>query len=128
LPFELARTHLCIGERLRRSRRRADARTHLALAHTTFVALGSDHWATRAARELQATGVPGAGDRADAGGEPLTAREREVCMLVAAGATNREAAAALYMSQRTHGTLDGGGRTGCSAVLIGAIRRSRTPT
>ena len=31
----------------------------------------------------------------------LTARERDVCMLVAGGATNHEAAAALYMSPRT---------------------------
>jgi DNA-binding CsgD family transcriptional regulator len=33
--------------------------------------------------------------------EVLTARERDVCALVANGATNREAAAALYMSPRT---------------------------
>jgi DNA-binding CsgD family transcriptional regulator len=31
----------------------------------------------------------------------LTARERDVCVLVAGGATNREAAAALYLSPRT---------------------------
>jgi DNA-binding CsgD family transcriptional regulator len=33
--------------------------------------------------------------------EVLTARERDVCTLVAGGATNREVAAALYMSPRT---------------------------
>ena len=34
-------------------------------------------------------------------GEPLTAREQDVCALVAGGATNREAAIALHMSPRT---------------------------
>jgi DNA-binding CsgD family transcriptional regulator len=96
--FELARTRLCIGERLRRARRRADARAHLTVAHTVFVALGAEHWAARAAHELRATGAANGGDRADAS---LTEREREVCALVAGGATNREAAAALYLSPRT---------------------------
>jgi DNA-binding CsgD family transcriptional regulator/tetratricopeptide (TPR) repeat protein len=96
--FELARTRLCIGERLRRARRRADARGHLTAAHTMFVALGADHWAARAAHELRATGATNGGDGAAAS---LTEREREVCALVAGGATNREAAAALYLSPRT---------------------------
>ncbi|MCW3022212.1 MAG: transcriptional regulator, LuxR family, partial [Conexibacter sp.] len=66
--------------------------------HTVFVALGAEHWAARAAHELRATGAANGGDRADAS---LTEREREVCALVAGGATNREAAAALYLSPRT---------------------------
>ena len=98
--FELARTQLCIGERLRRARRRADAREHLGAAHATFAALGSEHWAARAEHELRATGVRSGGEQAPVA-ESLTAREHEVCALVAGGATNREAAAALYMSPRT---------------------------
>jgi DNA-binding CsgD family transcriptional regulator/tetratricopeptide (TPR) repeat protein len=98
-PFELARTHLCAGERLRRARRRTDSRAHLSAAHATFAALGTEQWAARAAHELRAAGVR-RGERA-AGEEVLTAREREVCALVAGGATNREAATALYMSPRT---------------------------
>ena len=55
----LARTQLCAGERLRRARRRADARTHLAGRHATFAALGAEQWAARAAHELRATGGAG---------------------------------------------------------------------
>ena len=98
-PFELARTQLCAGERLRRARRRADARVQLAGAHATFAALGTEQWAARAAQELRAAGGP-RGARAPTD-QMLTARERDVCALVAGGATNREAAAALYMSSRT---------------------------
>ncbi|ADB48824.1 helix-turn-helix transcriptional regulator [Conexibacter woesei] len=110
-PFELARTQLCFGERLRRARRRADARELLRAAHATFAALGTAPWAARAAGELAATGMPGAGGPADApaagappagvGAAELTAREQAVCELVAGGATNREAATALFLSPRT---------------------------
>jgi DNA-binding NarL/FixJ family response regulator len=98
-PFELARTQLCAGEKLRRARRRADARPHLAGAHATFVALGAGQWAARASHELRAAGGPRGNDSPNE--EVLTAREQDVCALVAAGATNREAAAALHMSPRT---------------------------
>ncbi|MDR9373168.1 helix-turn-helix transcriptional regulator, partial [Conexibacter sp. JD483] len=46
-----------------------------------------------------AAGVPAGATAADA--EALTARERSVCELVAGGATNREAATALFVSPRT---------------------------
>jgi DNA-binding CsgD family transcriptional regulator len=98
-PFELARTRLCAGERLRRARRRADARPQLTAAHATFAALGSEQWAERAAHELRAAGGRRAERSPDA--ELLTDRERDVCALVAGGATNREAAAAMHMSPRT---------------------------
>ena len=98
-PFELARTQLCAGEQLRRARRRADARPQLAAAYATFTALGAEQWAGRAGHELRATGA--ARGEASPNGEPLTAREQDVCALVAGGATNREAATALHMSPRT---------------------------
>ncbi|MEW6582941.1 MAG: LuxR family transcriptional regulator [Actinomycetota bacterium] len=99
LPFEQARTQLVLGERLRRARRRADARAVLAAAHEAFTALGAGHWAARAAHELEACGArPTVGAATDG---PLTPREREVCALVAGGATNREVAATLFMSPRT---------------------------
>lgn len=110
MPFELARTQLSVGERLRRVRRRADARQLLAAAHATFTALGTPPWAQRAERELAAAGRRDdgrSGARASANApaqhdaEPLTARELAVCELVAGGATNREAAATLFLSPRT---------------------------
>lgn len=108
MPFELARTQLAFGERLRRARRRADARELLSAAHTAFTALGTTPWARRAASELAAAGGPRAATGRDATAtangavaDPLTAREDAVCELVAGGATNREAAAALFLSPRT---------------------------
>jgi DNA-binding CsgD family transcriptional regulator len=98
MPFELARTQLAFGERLRRARRRADARALLTEAQASFAAMGATPWVTRAERELAATGVRQGGDTAP---DDLTPREREVCALVAAGATNREVAATLYLSERT---------------------------
>ena len=53
-PFELARTELCYGERLRRARRRPEAREHLAAALGTFEELGARPWAQRASSELAA--------------------------------------------------------------------------
>lgn len=54
--------------------------------------------AQRAASELNATGA--ATDVVEPG-ESLTSRERDVCELVAAGRTNREVAATLFLSPRT---------------------------
>jgi DNA-binding CsgD family transcriptional regulator len=97
MPFEVARTRLALGERLRRDRRPAAARAQLAAARDAFAAMGGRSWAARAERELAAAG----GDPAPRGTDELTARERDVCDLVAAGATNREVAAALFLSPRT---------------------------
>ena len=100
LPFELARTELCYGERLRRARRRADARPHLDLALRTFTELGALSWAASAQRELAAT----QGRRRGRGAEALdrlTDHERRVASLVQRGARNREIAHALFVSERT---------------------------
>jgi ATP/maltotriose-dependent transcriptional regulator MalT len=97
MPFEAARTRLAVGERLRRARRRADARPLLAEARDAFAAAGARSWAARAESELEATGSLPAPAPADS----LTSRERDVCELVAAGRTNREVAAALFLSPRT---------------------------
>jgi DNA-binding CsgD family transcriptional regulator len=99
-PFERARTHLCWGERLRRCRRRAEARVHLHEAHDGFARCGASLWVARAARELAATGErvrrPGAGS-----GEELTPQERRIAVLVSQGLTNQEVAAHLFVSTNT---------------------------
>jgi DNA-binding CsgD family transcriptional regulator len=99
-PFELARTQLCFGERLRRQRRRKDARTHLTAAWETFSHLGAATWAQRAAREIEATGVtmPGVMNHKT---DLLTPQELQVALWVSRGATNRETAEALFLSQKT---------------------------
>ena len=98
-PFELARVQLAHGERLRRLRRARDARSQLAAACHGFERLGALPWARRAATELGATGATR--QRVTDGEAPLTLHEREVARLAAAGLTNREIAARLYMSPRT---------------------------
>jgi DNA-binding CsgD family transcriptional regulator len=99
-PFDVARTELAWGERLRRERRRTEARAQLTAALAGFDRLGARPWAARARAELAA--AEGGRTRAAAAHEePLTHKEGEVADLVAAGATNREAAAALFLSPRT---------------------------
>jgi DNA-binding CsgD family transcriptional regulator len=98
-PFERARTELCYAERLRRARRRADARTRLRNAIEVFDSLGATPWAERARAELRASG-----ERARRRSTPvdaLTTQELAVARLVAGGATNREAAATLFVSPKT---------------------------
>jgi ATP/maltotriose-dependent transcriptional regulator MalT len=110
-PWEKARTQLCYGERLRRERRRADARELLAEALVTFERLGSEPWAERARIELRATGTaaaapelaqePTAAAVAAAGLDDLTAHELQIARLVAYGMTNREVGAKLFLSPKT---------------------------
>jgi DNA-binding NarL/FixJ family response regulator len=101
MPFERARTELVIGERLRRARRRADAREPLERALATFVRLGAEPWAERARTELRATGGRAA-EPADAPPvEELTPHELQVALLVAQGLTNREVGSALFLSPKT---------------------------
>ncbi|GGM09632.1 LuxR C-terminal-related transcriptional regulator [Dactylosporangium sucinum] len=107
--FARARTELLFGQWLRRARRPAAAREHLERALETFEQFGAGPWAERAGAELRAAGAPvlraagspvakGPPSRADA---VLTAQQRRIAGLVADGATNREVAAALYLSPRT---------------------------
>jgi DNA-binding SARP family transcriptional activator/DNA-binding CsgD family transcriptional regulator len=99
--FEIARTHLCHGERLRRAGRRTDARHALGLAHEEFDRLGARPWAARAQVELRATGATPRRRKEGADRDRLTDHELQVAMIVARGASNREAAASLFLSPKT---------------------------
>lgn len=99
MPFERARSELCYGERLRRTRQRADARSQLHRALETFDQLGAEPWAERARNELRASGETV--QRKPAGTSELTLQELQVALRVAEGATNRETAAALFLSPKT---------------------------
>ncbi|HXN78012.1 MAG TPA: AAA family ATPase, partial [Candidatus Dormibacteraeota bacterium] len=98
--FERARTHLYYGERLRRMRRRVDARRQLRAALKTFDQLGAAPWAERAMTELQASGET-ARIRDDSSRQQLTPQELQVALTLAEGTTTREAAARLYLSPKT---------------------------
>ena len=99
-PFELARTELCYGECLRRARRRRLAREHLRTAFEMLDRLDARPWAARAAAELAATGEHV--HQVDPGGlRDLTPHELQLALLVAQGATNKEASAALFISPKT---------------------------
>jgi DNA-binding CsgD family transcriptional regulator len=98
--FDEARTRLLYGESLRRARRRREAREHLQAALDAFERLDAAAWAARARSELRGSGLtvrradPSLLDR-------LTPQELQVARIVAAGATNKQVAAQLYLSPRT---------------------------
>jgi DNA-binding CsgD family transcriptional regulator len=99
-PMEIARTQLAYGERLRRDRRRVDARIRLRTALDTFEGLGATPWAERARGELNATGET-ARKRDASTLDELTPQELRIAQLVAGGATNREVGAQLFVSPKT---------------------------
>ncbi|WP_353369198.1 AAA family ATPase [Mycobacterium sp.] len=94
MPFELARTQLLVGQLQRRQRHREAAGATLREALATFENLGTPLWAERARAELNR--ASGTRTRAE-----LTASERRVADLAATGITNREMAAALFISPKT---------------------------
>ncbi len=99
-PFERARTELRLGERLRRARRRGESRFPLRAALDTFERLGAVPWADRARAELRASGENRA-PRGTPTAQRLTSQELQVAFAIAEGATNREAAAVLFISPKT---------------------------
>ncbi|SEG87673.1 regulatory protein, luxR family [Actinacidiphila yanglinensis] len=102
-PFDRARVHLLYGEHLRRLRATSAARSHLSDALEAFTLLGAAPWAARAAAELRAAGhaVTRSTGR---GSAELTAQERQIASLAAAGLTNKQIGERLYLSHRTVGT------------------------
>ena len=101
-PFETARTQLLHGERLRRAKRRADARGPLGHALACSSGLGAEPWAERARGELRATGGPtGSAAPAIATDELTHAQELQIALQAAQGRTNREVGASLFLSAKT---------------------------
>lgn len=104
-PFEQARTRLCLGERLRRAGERRRARDQLDQARQAFRRLGAQPWAAQAESELSAAGAthrPAAAVRtARPPQQLLTAHELQVAIAVGEGKTNKQAAAALFLSPKT---------------------------
>ncbi len=95
LPLDRGRTLLALGVAQRRLKRRREARETLDEALGVFERIGAALWAERARTELRRI----SGRAASAGA--LTPAEERVAALVAEGKTNREVAAALFLSDRT---------------------------
>ena len=98
--FEAGRTRLAYGSRLRRARRRVQAREQLRRAIDVFDRLGADPWSALARAELAATGET-ARRRDSTTLDELTPQELQVALQIAEGRTTRETAAALFLSPKT---------------------------
>ncbi len=95
MPFETARARLLLRQLQRRRRQRQAAADTLTAALGTFEALGSPLWAQRARDELERlTAV-------SAEGLGLTAAKSRIAQRAAAGLSNREIAAELFLSPKT---------------------------
>jgi DNA-binding CsgD family transcriptional regulator len=100
LGLQVARARLLYGEWLRREGRRTDARVQLRGAYDAFATMGAEGFAERARRELipmgeivrkRTVGFP----------EDMTPQETQIAQLAAAGRTNPEIGAVLFLSPRT---------------------------
>ena len=94
IPFDRARTLLALGRVRRRRRERVLARAALDEALAIFDGLGARAWAEGTRGEIDRLGGRGPADG-------LTEGERRVAELAAQGLTNREVAAALFISPKT---------------------------
>jgi DNA-binding CsgD family transcriptional regulator len=129
LPLDRARTLLALGATQRRAKRRREARSTLEDALGVLERIGAALWAERAREEIKRisgrAATPGA----------LTPAEQRVAALVAEGKTNREVAAALFLSERTveghlshaFGKLGVRSRTELARVLGDADREAAAP-
>jgi len=98
--LELTRALVDLGGALRRAGRRADAREPLRRGLDLASGRGATVLAARAREELIATGARPRRERVR-GVSSLTASERRVATLAAAGLSNREIAQALFITIRT---------------------------
>ena len=98
-PYQLARTLLAFGGTQRRAKQRRAARESLERAEALFSNLGAAGWAEKARHELGRIG-----GRVSSGAA-LTPRERKFAELVAEGRSNKEIAAALFVTPKSVGTI-----------------------
>ena len=97
MPFERARTQLLLGQLQRRQRQKEAATITLTEALAAFEGMRTPLWTDRTRNELARTKV-----------DPtrallLTASEQRVAELAASGMTNRDIAAAVFISPKTVG-------------------------
>lgn len=94
MPFERARTQLLLGRLQRRQRHKEVAAATLREALAVFEDLGTPLWADRVRAELDRVNVAPTSTA-------LTPTEQHVAELAASGMTNRDVAAALFISPKT---------------------------
>jgi DNA-binding CsgD family transcriptional regulator len=94
-PLDHGRTLLVLGVTQRRAKKRAAARASLEQALSVFERLGARLWADRARGELARIGGR------TATRDELTEAERRIAALVAEGRSNREVAAALFLTEHS---------------------------
>jgi DNA-binding CsgD family transcriptional regulator len=94
LPFEHGRNLVVLGRLLRRAKQRRAAGDAFTNALAVFEQLGAPTWSAEARLELDRIGLRRAP-------QDLTVTERRVAELAARGMTNREVAAALFISPKT---------------------------
>lgn len=95
MPFERARTQFLVGQLHRRARHHGPAVANLSEALRDFENLQTPLWAKRARAELARITI------GPSPGGVLTPSEERVAELAAAGRTNRDVAAALFISPKT---------------------------
>jgi DNA-binding CsgD family transcriptional regulator len=93
-PLDLARCELTRGRLARQARRRSVARTAFLDAIEQFEAYGAPAWREVAETELARLDVPSRSRQPS----ELTDNEQQIVSMVRDGSTNREIAAALYLS------------------------------
>jgi DNA-binding NarL/FixJ family response regulator len=95
MPFERARTQLLLGQLQRRQRLKQVAAQTFGEALSEFERMGASLWADRARAELDRT--KGGPSRSSI----LTPTEQRIAELATSGMTNRDVAAALFVSLKT---------------------------
>jgi len=95
MPFERARSQLLLGQLQRRQRHRDAASANVGAALAAFDDLGTPLWSAKARASLGRSEVTAGPAKL------LTTAERRVAELAASGMTNRDVAAALFISPKT---------------------------